>query len=79
MTSEFVESQEEPSAANEQVPYSKEELSQIAAVNDIERDFVALCNGLGTSRELSVAITNCQTAAMWAIRHILAKRKARKG
>lgn len=73
--SEFVKSQDEPSAAHEQRPYSKEEQAQISTFRDLERDFIAACNSLGSSRDLSLAITYCENATMRALRHIVTGRK----
>jgi hypothetical protein len=73
--SEFVQSQDEPGAANEQRPLSKEEQAQISAIRDLETEFIALCNALGVSRDLSLAITYCEDASMRAIRHVTSRGK----
>lgn len=75
MTSEFVESQDEPSAAREQVPLSKEEQAQLSSIRDLEAEFINLCRGIGASRETSVAITNIETAALWAAKAVVARRR----
>lgn len=73
--SEFVESQDEPSAAREQVPLSKEEQAQLSAIKDLEAEFIALCTGLGASRHISLAITYIENASMRAQRHVASKRQ----
>lgn len=74
--SEFVKSQDEPSAAREQTPFSKEEQAQISAIRDLEAEWIALCTGLGTSRDLSLSITYIENASMRAQRHVTSRRKA---
>jgi hypothetical protein len=76
MVNEFGTTQDEPSAANEQRPHSKEEQAQITVFRDLERDFIAACNSIGSSRDLSLAITYCENATMRALRHIVSRRKA---
>ena len=76
MANEFGTTQDEPSAAHEQRHISKEEQAQISAFRDLERDFIAACNALGASRDLSLAITYCENATMRAVRHITSRRKA---
>lgn len=73
--SEFVESQDEPSAAREQVPPSKEEQAQLSAIKDLEAEFVALCQGIGSSRDLSLAITYVENASLRAQKHVTSRRK----
>lgn len=75
MVSEFVQSQDEPSAAREQAPLSKEEQAQISSIRDLEAEFINLCRGIGSSREVSVAITNIETAALWAAKAITTRRR----
>lgn len=77
MRSEFVESQDEPSAAREQAPLSKEEQANLSAVKDLEAEFIALCTWLGASRDLSLAITYIENASMRAQRHVTAKRNGK--
>lgn len=50
---------------------SSEQLMQVKELENLETDFVALCNKIGKSRELSLAITNMEQASMWAVRYIL--------
>lgn len=56
---------------NQSLPISQEQQLQLAELQAIETDFVGLCNRIGKSRELSVAITNMEQASMWAMRHVL--------
>lgn len=37
---------------------------------DIGVAFITKCNAVGSSRELSLAITKAEEAVMWAVRHI---------
>jgi len=75
MLSEFVVSQDEPGGRNQDPPLSKEEQAQISAIKDLEAEFLSLCRSLGSSRELSLAITAVETAAWRAQRHVIAKRQ----
>lgn len=44
----------------------------IVAIKDLGLNFNSLCDGLGTSRELSLAKTKIEEAVMWAVKHITA-------
>ena len=55
-------------------PMSQEQSMLMTEFQNLENDFVALCNKTGKSRELSLAITNMQQAAFWAVRHVLGDR-----
>jgi hypothetical protein len=59
------------STRNTPRPLSQEQQLQLAELQNLESDFIALCNKTGKSRELSLAITNMQQAAFWAVRHVL--------
>lgn len=50
---------------------SQEQSMLMSEFQNLENDFVALCNRTGKSRELSLAVTNMQQAAFWACRHVL--------
>lgn len=76
---EFGTTQDEPNASNEQRPLSKEEQAQLASVSDLEAEFLRLIESFGKSRELSIAITEIQTAAMWARRHVTSRRAKNSG
>lgn len=43
---------------------------QLKELKDLAADFIALCRKTGSSRELSLAITNMQQAEFWACQHI---------
>lgn len=50
---------------------STEQHMQVTELQNIEADFISLCNRIGKSRELSLAVTNMEQAVMWAVRHLL--------
>lgn len=47
-----------------------EEKESMRALKDAGLVFIQLCEGLGKSRELSLAITNAEQAVMWAVKHV---------
>lgn len=49
---------------------SMEQTMQLRELKDLGADFVALCQKIGKSRELSLAITNAQQAVFWGCAHI---------
>ena len=49
---------------------SDEEKAQMLAVKDLAAAFIAKCDELGQSRELALAKTNAEQAAMWAVKHV---------
>jgi hypothetical protein len=51
---------------------SEEEKAQMVALKDIGAAFIAKCNEIGNSRELSLAVTNAEQAVMWAVKHVTA-------
>lgn len=51
---------------------SDEEKAQMIALKDIGAAFIAKCNEVGKSRELSLAVTNAEQAVMWAVKHVTA-------
>ena len=59
------------SLRNLQVPVSKEQSLLLTELQSLESDFIVLCGRIGKSRELSLAVTNMEQAAMWAARHVL--------
>lgn len=75
MVSEFVVSQDEPGGRNQGPNLSKEEQATISSIRDIEAEFLSLCKGLGSSRDLSIAITDIETASWRAQRHVFEKRR----
>jgi len=56
---------------NQLAPLSGEQSMQVAELRGLEADFILLCNKIGKSRELSLAVTNMEQASMWAVRHVL--------
>ena len=49
---------------------SDDEKTQMVAIKDIGAQFLNLCDGVGTSRELSLAKTKIEEAVMWAVKSI---------
>lgn len=49
---------------------SDDEKGQMKHFKDLGLEFVEFCNGIGKSRELSLAITKAEEAVMWAVKHI---------
>jgi hypothetical protein len=48
------------------------EKRQMVDLKDMGAAFIARCNDIGKSRELSLAITNAEQAVMWAVKHVTA-------
>jgi hypothetical protein len=72
-----VDSASDASTANNAVRHtyrilSEEEKAQMVALKDIGAAFIAKCNEIGKSRELSLAVTNAEQAVMWAVKHVTA-------
>lgn len=51
---------------------SDDEKAQMVALKDLGAAFIAKCNEIGKSRELSLAVTNAEQAVMWAVKHVTA-------
>lgn len=51
---------------------SDAEKQQMVDLKDIGAAFIAKCNEVGKSRELSIAITKAEEAVMWAVKHVTA-------
>ena len=49
---------------------SDEEKAQMMAIKDMGAQFVGFCDGIGQSRELSLAKTKMEEAVMWAVKSI---------
>ncbi len=47
-----------------------DEKAQMKRLKDLGAQFVEVCNTVGRSRELSLAITNAEQAVMWAVKHV---------
>lgn len=48
------------------------EKDQMVAIKDAGAAFLQLVDGIGQSRELSIAKTNIEQAVMWAVKHVTA-------
>ena len=51
---------------------SDAEKQQMVKLKDAGAAFIALCDGIGHSREMSLAKTNAEQAVMWAVKHVTA-------
>lgn len=51
---------------------SDAEKAQMVAIKDKGAELLTLIEGLGGSRELSIAKTKTEEAVMWAVKHITA-------
>lgn len=49
---------------------SDDEKRQMVELKDLGAAFIAKCQEIGGSRELSLAITNAEQAVMWAVKHV---------
>jgi len=49
---------------------SDDEKAAMVAVKDVGQKFIDLAKGLGSSREVSIAVTKAEEAVMWAVKHI---------
>ena len=49
---------------------SDDEKAQMVDLKDIGAAFIAKCNDIGKSREMSLAVTNAEQAVMWAVKHV---------
>jgi hypothetical protein len=56
---------------NQPRPVSYEVRMQVDELRRLEYDFIDLCNRIGKSRELALAVTNMEQASMWAVRHLM--------
>ena len=48
------------------------EKAQMVALKDLGAAFIAKCDEIGASQELSLAKTNAEQAVMWAVKHVTA-------
>jgi len=46
------------------------EKANMVALKDHAAAFIAACQAIGSSRELSLAITKIEEAAMWSVKHV---------
>lgn len=75
--SQHVDSASDDRTANNAVRHayrilSDEEKAQMVTLKDIGAAFIAKCNEIGKSRELSLAVTKAEEAVMWAVKHVTA-------
>lgn len=49
---------------------SDDEKAQMVRIKDLGAAFIAECQKAGSSREISLAITNAEQAVMWAVKHV---------
>jgi DNA polymerase/3'-5' exonuclease PolX len=73
--SENVDSESDNRTANNAVRHtyrvlSDDEKAQMVDLKDIGAAFIAKCNDIGKSREMSLAVTNAEQAVMWAVKHV---------
>jgi len=73
--SDFVDSTSDQRTVNNVMRHAyrvltDEEKQQMKAIKDKGLEFVELCQAVGGSREMSLAITNAEQAVMWAVKHI---------
>lgn len=47
-----------------------EEKAQMVELKDLSAAFLAKCDEIGQSREMSLAKTNAEQAVMWAVKHV---------
>lgn len=75
--SQHVDSASDDRTANNAVRHtyrvlSDDEKQQMVDLKDLGAAFVAKCNEIGRSRELSLAAANAEQAVMWAVKHVTA-------
>ena len=73
----MIDSASDDRTANNAVRHSYRVLSdaekrQMVELKDIGAAFLAKCDEIGGSRELSLAKTNAEQAVMWAVKHVTA-------
>ena len=51
---------------------SDAEKQQMVDLKDLAAAFIAKCDEIGQSREMALAKTNAEQAAMWAVKHVTA-------
>ena len=73
----MIDSASDDRTANNAVRHSYRVLSdaekrQMVELKDIGAAFLAKCDEIGGSRELSLAKTNAEPAVMWAVKHVTA-------
>lgn len=74
---EHVDSASDDRTANNAVRHSyrvltDDEKQQMVELKDLGAAFIAKCEEIGQSREMSLAVTNAEQAVMWAVKHVTA-------
>lgn len=74
---EHVDSASDDRTANNAVRHkyrvlTDEEKAQMVELKDLGAAFIAKCDEIGQSREMSLAKTNAEQAVMWAVKHVTA-------
>lgn len=74
---ENVDSASDDRTANNSVRHkyrvlTDEEKQQMVELKDLGAAFLAKCDEVGQSREMSIAKTNAEQAVMWAVKHVTA-------
>lgn len=77
MSNEHVDSASDERTTNNAVRHkyrvlSDEEKADMVALKDMGKAFLEKCEGLGNSRELSIAKTKMEEAVMWSVKHVTA-------
>ncbi len=72
---EKFDSTDDKRTANNAVRHQYRELSDdekvvIERIKDLGAEFISLCDGTGSSRELSLAKTKIEEAVFWAVKHV---------
>jgi hypothetical protein len=72
---EYIPSESDDRTANNAVRHQYRQLSdaekqQMVELKDLGAAFIAKCQEIGASREMSLAVTNAEQAVMWAVKHV---------
>lgn len=75
--SDYVDSKSDDRTKNNAVRHkyrvlSDAEKQQMMELKDLGAAFLAKCDEIGQSREMSIAKTNAEQAVMWAVKHVTA-------
>lgn len=75
LMSEMVDGAGDDRTANNAVRHkyrvlSDAEKQQMVELKDLGAQLIAKCQEIGTSREMSIAITNAEQSVMWAVKHV---------
>lgn len=72
---EHIDSTSDTRTANNTVRHqyrvlTEKEKAQVLKIKDLGEAFIDACREVGTSRELSLAITRAEEATFWAVKHV---------